>query len=568
MEATKIKAIFYRDVRYVIPSYQRAYSWEKQQCEQFIEDLRDVTEKYYLGHFLFEKSDKGDILYLIDGQQRLTTIVIFFSCLRHALSEKYSSDNDTNKICDYINRHFLRDQDTELPHLFTVDNDNVFFIHEIIDRDYFDEKLDTSSKIRIRKCRECFDSVLEKESKETLLEWLKIVEEATVTEFHVSKKSEAAQIFAFQNDRGKSLSNLEVLKSFFMLQIYLRGEKKQDEYVNDLNNSFSEIYESIVRTKVKEDDILRYFWMAFSTYGYYTDNLLNEIKAYFKNKEIKEITLFAQLLSRAYTQIISIENDNDFYLTNLRRLDRMAQSYPLLLKSKIIAQVDDKTYYRLVRLLENITFRASARGGRAAIESRLNNILRNATDNQSFNEQIDAFISGIPYEYWSDNELRNALNNRGIYFNHRVCSYLLWRYEQSLCPKNYPVERVKWEDVMKKESLEHIAPQTPKDENVARGYGIYRDLENPEEGIESGEWLNSIGNMLLLSQSQNSAAGNKDLNKKLKIYEEENSLIRQQHEVVSFMKDPQNPFWDKDCIERRGKHIIDVAMDIWDVNKI
>ena len=568
MEATKIKAIFSRDVRYVIPSYQRAYSWDKQQCEQFIEDLRDVTEKYYLGHFLFEKSDKGDILYLIDGQQRLTTTVIFFSCLRHALSEKYSSDNDTNKTCDYINRHFLRDQDTEQPHLFTVENDNVFFIHEIIDRDYFDEKLDTSSKIRIRKCREYFDSVLEKESKETLLEWLKIVEEATVTEFHVSKKSEAAQIFAFQNDRGKSLSNLEVLKSFFMLQIYLRGEKKQDEYVNDLNNSFSEIYESIVRTKVKEDDILRYFWMAFSTYGYYTENSLNEIKAYFKNKEIKEITFFAQLLSRAYTQIISIENDKDFYLTNLRRLDRMAQSYPLLLKSKIIAQVDDKTYYRLVRLLENITFRASARGGRAAIESRLNNILRNATDNLSFNKQIDAFISGIPYEYWSDNELRNALNNRGIYFNHRVCSYLLWRYEQSLCPKNYPVERVKWEDVMKKESLEHIAPQTPKDENIAHSYGIYRDLVNPEEGIESGEWLNSIGNMLLLSQSQNSAAGNKDLNEKLKIYEEENSLIRQQHEVISFMKDPLNPFWDKDCIERRGKHIIDVAMDIWDVNNI
>lgn len=568
MEATKIKAIFSRDVRYVIPSYQRAYSWEKQQCEQFIEDLRDVTERYYLGHFLFEKSDKGDIMYLIDGQQRLTTTVIFFSCLRHILSEKHSSDNDTDKICDYISRHFLRDQDTEQPHLFTVENDNVFFIHEIIDRDYFDEKLDTSSKIRIRKCREYFDSVLEKESKETLLKWLKIVEEATVTEYHVSKKSEAAQIFAFQNDRGKSLSNLEVLKSFFMLQIYLRGDKKQEEYVNDLNNSFSEIYESIVRTNVKEDDILRYFWMAFSTYGYYTENSLNEIKEYFKKREIKEITFFAQLLSRAYTQIIYIENDNDFYLTNLRRLGRMAQSYPLLLKSKIIAQVDDKTYYRLVRLLENITFRASARGGRAAIESRLNNILRNAIDNQSFNEQIDLFILGIPYEYWSDNELRNALNNRGIYFNHRVCSYLLWRYEQSLCPKNYPVERVKWEDVMKKESLEHIAPQTPKDENVARGYGIYRDLENPEEGIESGEWLNSIGNMLLLSQSQNSAAGNKDLNEKLKIYEEENSLIRQQHEVVSFMKDPQNPFWDKDCIERRGKHIIDVAMDIWDVNKI
>lgn len=75
---TKVKALFYRDVRYVIPSYQRAYSWEGQQREQFIEDLRDVSDKYYLGHFLFEKTENGSVLCLIDGQQRLTTIVIFF----------------------------------------------------------------------------------------------------------------------------------------------------------------------------------------------------------------------------------------------------------------------------------------------------------------------------------------------------------------------------------------------------------------------------------------------------------------------------------------------------------
>ena len=567
MEASKVKALFYRDVRYVIPSYQRAYSWEGQQREQFIEDLRDVSDKYYLGHFLFEKTDNGSVLCLIDGQQRLTTIVIFFSCLRHAFSKRFSTDGDTKKICDYIDRRYLRDQDTEQPHLATVENDNVFFIHEIIDRDSFDEMIDTSSKKRIRDCREYFDSVFEKESKDTLLKWLEIVEEATVTEYHVTKKSEAAQIFAFQNDRGKSLSNLEVLKSFFMLQIYLRGEKRQEEYVNDLNNSFSEIYESIVKTKVKEDDILRYFWMAFSKYGYNTENPLNEIKAYFKSKEIKEITLFAQLLSRAFIQVIAIEADQDFYMMNLRRLDRMAQSYPLLLKSKIMAKVEEKTYYRLVRLLENITFRAAARGGRAAIESRLNNILVNANDDQSFNSQIDVFISGIPYEYWSDKELQSALNSGGIYFNHRICSYLLWRYEQSLCPPNHPKERVRWEDIMKKESLEHIAPQTPKDEECAHGYGIYRDIENPENGIESGEWLHSIGNMLLASRKHNSSLGNKEFMEKLDSYGVANILM-QQKELKESYGDVEKPLWDAAAIQTRGNKIIEAAMKIWDIKKV
>ena len=568
MESTTIANLFSRRGCFIVPSYQRAYSWDKEpNLEQFIEDLRDAKDKYYLGHFLFEQTKEQNKLFIIDGQQRLTTIVIFFSSMCNALSQKNNAKH--KRLCDYLKNHYLRDAFTEEPQLYTVENDKIFFIHEIIDRDNFDIILDTSSKIRIRDCREYFDAVFEKESNETLLKWLDIVEGATVTEYHVTNKSEAAQLFAFQNDRGKSLSNLEVLKSFFMLQIYLRGEKRQEEYINDLNNSFREIYESIVKTKVKEDDILRYFWMAYSKFGYNTENPLSEIKTYFKNKEIKEITLFAQLLSRAFTQIISIETDNNFYLKNLRRLDRMAQSFPLLLKSKIIAQVEEKTYYRLVHLLENITFRAAARGGRAAIESRLNNILLNATDEQSFNEQINAFINKIPYEYWSDNELRNALKSGSIYFNHRICSYILWRYEQSLCPPNHPVERVRWEDIMKKESLEHIAPQKPKDEDLAHGYGKYRDIENPENGIESGEWINSIGNLLLLSQSQNSAAGNRDLKDKLKIYGEEKSLIRQQQEVTTFMEDPYNPFWDKDCIERRGNHIIDIAISsIWDVRKI
>ena len=53
-----------------IPEYQRAYSWETPQWEQFIDDLKNVKEKYYLGHFLFEEGT--DRLLVIDGQQRLT----------------------------------------------------------------------------------------------------------------------------------------------------------------------------------------------------------------------------------------------------------------------------------------------------------------------------------------------------------------------------------------------------------------------------------------------------------------------------------------------------------------
>lgn len=55
MESTTIKALFgRRNIRFVIPAYQRAYAWEKRQFIQFIEDLEECEVcDYYLGHFLF-----------------------------------------------------------------------------------------------------------------------------------------------------------------------------------------------------------------------------------------------------------------------------------------------------------------------------------------------------------------------------------------------------------------------------------------------------------------------------------------------------------------------------------
>ena len=88
MESTTVKALFgRRNIRFVIPAYQRAYTWDKKQFSQFREDLQDCAgSDYYLGHFLFEQD--GDTFYVIDGQQRLTTSVIFFSAFLYVIKSR------------------------------------------------------------------------------------------------------------------------------------------------------------------------------------------------------------------------------------------------------------------------------------------------------------------------------------------------------------------------------------------------------------------------------------------------------------------------------------------------
>lgn len=76
----KLSSLFNENDKYVVPLYQRAYSWTDKEIEQLIEDINDFNdEKYYLGSLIVYK--KGNNYEVIDGQQRLTTLFILFEYL-------------------------------------------------------------------------------------------------------------------------------------------------------------------------------------------------------------------------------------------------------------------------------------------------------------------------------------------------------------------------------------------------------------------------------------------------------------------------------------------------------
>lgn len=569
MDSITTKKLFCLNEKFIIPEYQRAYSWSKTQREQLIQDLRDTSDNYYLGHYLFEKrSDIRDTYFIIDGQQRMTTVVIFMSCMIHALKNR--SDSTTN--VDALRRTYLiNNYDAQKFHTVSYDDD--FFRDEIINRDcriegeeekFQDEKLlDSSSKRHIRHCREYFDYVFSETHTDELERWLDLVNQSKTTFFEVDHKEDAAQIFAFQNDRGKALTNLEVLKSFFMLQIYLRGGKRQADFISDLENAFQRIYHDIVELKINEDFILRYFWIAYSKRGFNTENPLKEIKDHFRNTDIEHLISFIGKLSVTFAYVLGMEKSTDEILVNLKRQNNLAWSLPVMIKAKVLAGASDATMKRLAALLENFTFRAMVRGGRASIESRLNRLLEGVNNNESVERNINQFIVDIQGDYWNDKQFKEALNSGYIYNRHNACSYLLWRYEETLYGKGYKCNLYSIE----KESLEHIAPQTPRDEPIANGYGKYQDIEDPSQGIESGEWMSSVGNMLIVSTQHNSSLGNKKFSLKLEDYGTSN-LLMQQKEIHDMYKDVDNPVWDKTAIEARGKRIVEKALEIWDLKKV
>ena len=305
--------------------------------------------------------------------------------------------------------------------------------------------------------------------------------------------------------------------------------------------------------------------MAYSSVGFNTQNTLDEIKTLFKGKgNLSGINDFVSKLAKAFAFVENFERDKETYCNYLRQLNNIAWCMPVLIKASVIANVSPNTIHTLKILLENFTFRAMVRGGRASVESRLNRLLNNATNEESVLLNIRAFIDSMQHDYWNDRQFKEALNNGYIFNRSKACSYLLWRYEETLWVKGYKANLFNIE----RESIEHIAPQHPREgECLANGYGAYNDTDTPVNGIESGEWLSSIGNLMLVSTRHNSSLGNKNFADKVKDYGQSN-LLMQQKEIHDKFCNHENPIWDKAEIEKRGKRIIEKAMEIWKLSNI
>jgi uncharacterized protein with ParB-like and HNH nuclease domain len=577
---SSIRKLFDQQNRvFEIPTYQRSYSWEKEQIQQFIEDLNDCTDTFYLGHFLFETTGIDDShLFVIDGQQRLTTCIILLSVIRHEMAIRNKSGKKINFDIDDIEHYYLKDTRKHTQKFCTVKDDNNFFLSEIIEYDEnHKQEANTVSRKNIRNAKKMFLDVITKKETDEIIKWAILLQNASITVHTVSNKIKAAQIFAYQNDRGKKLTNLEIVKSSLILNILLSGQDsdKINQDIAFIENDFSNIYLEVVRIKLHEDEVLNYYWRSISGKGFYSDEVVKGVKETIQEKRKSTtvnisdwIKTFVSGLSQAFQTVEKLENSTDFDMSNINYLNNFALSYPFLIKAYAI-KAELNEIERLAKLFENLTFRYLIRGGHAKLESRLNWFLINLNN---IPEQIEYIKNAILHDdwwgYWSDNEMKKYLQS-GWFYGNRIDNYLLWRYELFISSKDYPVSsKVSYRDFISNESIEHIAPQIPTDgKPVANGYGIYDDKETPENGIVSGEWMNSIGNLMLISQKHNSSIGNKPFSTKLKSYGKDN-LLNQQKEIKSLVDDTNNPVWDVKAIKNRSGKIIKAAMEIWDIKKI
>lgn len=540
-----------------VPNYQRAYSWDTESdavkttrhVNTFLIDLQDYVKsesssRYYFGHFLFE--EKNETCFgIIDGQQRLTTITIFLAALFNRLKEFRNLTEEE----DFAYKSMIKVGQTY--HFSTVDYDNQLFKDYVVNQIKTEHNgLDTKSKQRIVNAYDFFVKEFSQMGEQQIVSLLNAVMNASCTTHIVKNESEAIQMFIFQNNRGKKPSNLEIIKAQFLYNVHLYGgaEDEKNDLIDEIKNRFEGIYKSIskIEHKIDEDNVLTYTLRIFYN-SLWENNAIQRVNSELEiDTRIDFIRDFTRKLASCFEQITAFFNSEREYIIyhSLILFGNNGLLFPFFIKA-LLYKISENNMLRLASSLESIFVRARIIGTRADLTSRLNDIF------QKFDGDVEPIITRIDWMkkqdgwwgYWNDKEFECSLQG---WIRHDLGKILLWKYENYLIQSEGKLgySPIRYDAILNPH-LEHIAPQT---ENPKNGYGEYDDeFKN--------QYIDCLGNYLLLSAYHNISIGNIPFEQKRETY----TQLRQQQEVREMTE--ADRYWDKDKIKMRKDKILKFLLE-------
>ncbi|HYF69932.1 MAG TPA: DUF262 domain-containing protein [Ohtaekwangia sp.] len=275
-----------------IPDYQRAYSWEESQRKDLMTDIENVIQLSNYRHFAGtivaqEKESKKTIkeFYVVDGQQRLTSLVIVLSVL--AQSELLSEEENRE-----INENYLfKGKDTgNTVRLFKLNGDlDKYFYRKLEKWGYTSEEHTTKAHTNIDNAFNEFSKWLEdkaKNNKDFPSQVYTVITQKIGFLFHVPETSaEVGLMFEVINNRGKKLSELEKIKNYL---IYYSEKSGYSDIAVAVEDNWGKILYNLnacgQTSNEEEDSFLRFTWIVFEqtnkSESYYVyDNLKQRFPA-------------------------------------------------------------------------------------------------------------------------------------------------------------------------------------------------------------------------------------------------------------------------------------------------
>lgn len=592
----------------VVPDYQRGYAWEKRQWNEFLEDLELLPQAkdHFTGTVVLHASEEKEpridetgkryhYFNVVDGQQRLTTIVILLDAIRNQMSEYPKLSALMAGIeSSYL---FVNDLNGERIYKLTLNRDtHHYFVNNILEDPPGPEGPLIASQQRLRDAKRHFREYLKRLSSRHSpddAEWLvelydKVTHRLRLSLYTVDDASDVGVIFEVMNNRGKPLSELEKVKNF-LLYAGSKLELPPHSLAENVNNTWTNIFERLMAADLasskEEDQLLRMHWLM--AYDYRSRNFdgSNSIKADFRIRRYKDNhrALLATLqqytktldqASLAYCEIMQPGHSSAFgvFKSNpslrdaiihtsekLDRIDVVATFLPLLISIRLKFAEDGQKYLDALSLCEIFAFRVYRLRERRS-DAGQKTIFRVANElfasKISFDEAMRQLRSELfaycPNHVFSDCFKLNEEENN--WYTWSGLKYFLYEYEEFLAGKH--AVQLPWKAIAKRpveQTIEHILPQTPSHE--------YWKTRFDKDQLR--RYLHDLGNLCLTSD--NSSYRNKSFPVKkgspgggVPCYADSN--LFQERELAASEE------WGVEAIEARRQKIVSWALDRWHVD--
>ncbi|MCM8777221.1 MAG: DUF262 domain-containing HNH endonuclease family protein [Candidatus Omnitrophica bacterium] len=526
-----------------VPIYQRSFDWEVSNVQDLFDDIKNSNpEDYFIGTIVV--TNKGDYYEIVDGQQRLVTICLFFSAVRDLLKE---NQHEKWKYIEskYLLEESLRETEKK-PKLILNSNDHEFYWNKILLKNDISPSKESHKRIEeaYNKISEFVTTVYNSKKIDGLLDLIEFInDKLKIVVVIVPDEANAYTIFETLNDRGLSLSQTDLIKNYLFNKAGERLIEAQDKWAK---------FTGAIECSVSEEEILqyvRYFWS--SKYGLVREKgLFKEIKSKVINK------------NQALTFLTNLESGTEKYLALLNSNHPLWKDYPVDCANSILELIElrlvqprpllfavlgifsdkndvAKSFESIVSLsVRNLITGVSGTG---TLEKEFSNQAKLINDGKitNFNQLKNSVLRLIP----TDEQFKSAFKIATVSKSY-IGKYYLRKLEESYCETK---ELSPLKDI-EKVNLEHILPENPNN--------LTKDWPNFDE-VKHKTYVRRFGNLTLISKKLNENAANGSFNNKIQFYKE--SEIKITNKILEYSE------WDPQAIEKRQNEFASKVVEIWKI---
>lgn len=261
------------NLKYRVPPYQREYSWQKAEWEDLLQDLVEADGSHFLGTIitLNRTTDAADsnILELIDGQQRMTTLTLLLAAIYSLLSQQAELDDDTRIDMVNLGRSLVRKNDSDLRVTPQTQGHNLDDYRTVLaeaglpvtpaKRPYFPLR-------RVAKCYQYFRGAIAELAEENgtgvvdeALRLLASVQHAVLVKIEVASHADAFVLFESLNNRGVPLTPVDLIKNHLLAE----SERRQAMPIEVAFKRWNEMLLNLGDSYANHERFLRHYYNAF-----------------------------------------------------------------------------------------------------------------------------------------------------------------------------------------------------------------------------------------------------------------------------------------------------------------